>query len=150
MGLASVIGMGLPRRFASWLRSGATSLVLGPPDTEWPLANPWEEPFCAEGRPVRASGGLLDEEPSESLGRKQVGRLVLNGIAAHAEDIAALGIVRQLQIWRLEPSGIYIISINASANLMPTRRSIPQNTTLISRHASPSSSSRISRSLHGS
>jgi hypothetical protein len=68
--------------------------------------------------------------------------LVLNVIAAHAEDIAALGIVRQLQIWRLEPSGFYIIKINASANLMPSRRSIPQNTILNSRQASPSSNLR--------
>ena len=63
-----------------------------------------------EGRPGRASGGLLDGEPSNLPGRKQVGRLVLNGIAAHAEDIAALGIVRQSRIWRSEPSGIYIIA----------------------------------------
>jgi len=44
--------------------------------------------------------------------------LVLNGIAAHAEDIAALEMVRQLRIWQLEPSSIYITRINANANLM--------------------------------
>jgi len=94
-----------------------------------------------EGRPGRATGGLLGGEPS-NLPVEKVGRLVLNGIAAHAEDIAALGIVRQSRIWRLEPRGIYISSINASVNLMPTRRIIPQNTTLISRQASPSSTPR--------
>ena len=52
-------------------------------------------------------------------------RLVLNGIAAHGENIAALGIVRQSQIWRLEPSGIYIIKINASANLTSKQKKYP-------------------------
>ena len=102
-----------------------------------------------EGRPGRASAGLLDGEPSNLPVENRSGVWFLIGIAAQAEDIAAVGIVRQSQIWRLEPSGIYIIKINASANLMPTRRSIPQNTTLISRQASPSSN-RISRSRHGS
>jgi hypothetical protein len=69
-------------------------------------------------------------------------------MAAHEADIAALGIVKQSRIWRLEPSGIYIIKINATANLMPSRRSIPQNTILINSHASPSSN-RISWSLRG-
>jgi len=34
------------------LRPVAASLVLGPPDTEWPLANPWEEPFGAKATRV--------------------------------------------------------------------------------------------------
>ena len=73
---------------------------------------------------------VIGRRTVQSPCRKQVGRLVLNGIAAHAEDIAALGTVRQLRIWQWEPSDFYIIQINAIANLMPTRRSIPQNTNI--------------------
>ena len=149
VGLASAIGIGLPRRLASSVATRSNQSSSRSSRYRMAFGKSLGRAVRREGRPVSASGGLLDGEPSESLGRKQVGRLVLNGIAAHAEDIAALRIVRQSRIWRLEPSGIYIISINASANLMPTRRSIPQNTILISRHASPSSN-RISRSLHGS
>jgi hypothetical protein len=88
VGLASVIGIALPRRLVS---SVATR-------------SPWQSLRRVIGR-----------RTVQSPGRKQVGRLLLNWIAAQAEEIAAVGIVRQSRIWRLEPSGIYIIKINASA-----------------------------------
>jgi hypothetical protein len=45
VGRASVMGMGLPRRLASSV--AARSNQSSPQDTEWPLANPSEEPFGA-------------------------------------------------------------------------------------------------------
>jgi len=122
--------------------------VLKKPNGPWQILG---KNRSAGGPPGHRTCRSVGRGIAEPLGRKQVGRLVLGGIAAHAEDIAALGIVRQSRIWRLEPSDIYIIKINASANMMPTRRRMPQNTILINRQASPSSAPRrISRSLHGS
>ena len=145
VGLASAIGIGLPRRLVSSVAARSSRSSSWSSRYRMAFGKSLGRAVLREGRPARASGELLDGEV-QSPGRKQVGRLVLSGIAAHAEDIAALGIVRQSQIWRLEPSDVYIISINASANLMAIRRSIPQNTILISRQASSS----ISRSLRGS
>jgi hypothetical protein len=86
---------------------------------------------------------VIGRRTVQSPGRKQVGRLVLSGIAAHAENIAALGNVRQSRIWRIGAERRLLSSAsNASANLMPTRRRMPQNTILISRQASPSSTPR--------
>ena len=119
-------------------------MVLQIPNGLWQILG---KSRSAGRAPWRGLRRVIGRRTVQSLGRKQVGRLVANWIATHAEDIAALGIVRQSRIWRAEPSGIYIVQIKAIANLMPTQKD-SQNTTLISRHASPSSN-RISRSLHG-
>ena len=129
VGLASVIGIGLPRRLASSVAARSNQSSSWSSRYRMAFGKSFGRAVRRGGRPGHRICRSVGRRTAEPLGRKQVGRLVLNGIAAHAEDIAALGNVRQSRIWRLEPSGIYIIKINASANLMPSRRSIPQNTT---------------------
>ena len=91
------MGMSLPRRLAS---SGATrSNQSSSRSSRYRMAfgKSFGRTVRRGGRPVTASAGLSDEGPPSLSVEKQVGRLVLNGIAAHAEDIAALGIARQSQ-----------------------------------------------------
>jgi hypothetical protein len=148
--LASVIGIALPRRLVSSVATRSNQSSSRSSRYRMAFGKSFGRAVRREDRPGTASGGLLDGEPSNLAVENRSGAWFLMG-SRHAEDIAALRIVRQLQIWRWEPSGIYIININASANLMPSRRSIPQNTILNSRQASPSSTpSRTSQSLHGS
>jgi hypothetical protein len=54
------------------LRSGATSLVLGPPDTEWPLVNPWEGPFCRKAARAGPPAGYWAE--NRPVSRSKTGR----------------------------------------------------------------------------
>ena len=94
VGLASVIGIGLPRRLASWVAARSNQSSSWSSRYRMALGKSF-------GRAVRREAArsphlrVVGRRTAEPLGRKQVGRLVLNGIAAHAEDIAALGIVRQ-------------------------------------------------------
>jgi hypothetical protein len=140
------MGVGLPRRFASWIAVRSNQSSSWSSRYRMAFGKSLGRAVLREGRPGRASGGLLDGEsnlPVENrsgvwflMGSRPMPRILP---PSESEGNRESG---------LEPSDVYIICINASGNLMPIRRSIPQNTILISRHASPSSN-RISRSRHG-
>ena len=98
-----------------------------------------------EGRPGRATGGLLDGELSNLPVENRSGVWFLVGsrpmprILPPSESEGN----RESGDWSRGVS--YTTRINARANLIPTRRRMHQNTILINSHASPSSN-RISRS----
>ena len=141
--LASVIGIALPRRLVSSVATRSNQSSSRSSRYRMAFGKSFGRAVRREDRPGTASGGLLDGEPSKLAVENRSGVWFLMGSRPMPTILPpALRIVRQLQIWRWEPSGIYIININASANLMPSRRSIPQNTILNSRQASPSSTPR--------
>ena len=72
MGLASVIGIALPRRFRFVCSLTAANQVLGPQDTEWPLANPSEEPFYGKAALAEPPAGHWTE--NRPISRSKTGR----------------------------------------------------------------------------
>jgi hypothetical protein len=119
VGLASAIGIGLPRRLVSSVAARSSQSSSWSSRYRMAFGKSLGRAVLREGCRGRASGGLLGGEPSTLPVENRSGVWFLMGSRPNAEDIAALGIVRQLRIWRLEPSVIYIIKINTSANLMP-------------------------------
>jgi hypothetical protein len=125
------------------------------------LIKGWRLPL-KRGSNLEEDGVIASAVRAKAMGfyRDQIVPLLINlsmrqkKLVAYRDRIvpAASGRVLEIGIGSgLNLGGIYIISINVIANLMPTRRSIPQNTILISRQASPSSTPRrISRSPQGS
>ena len=72
VGLTSAIGMVCHAASLRELRSAATSLVLGPLDTEWPLVNPLEEPFYGKAAVAAPPAGYWSE--NRPISRSKTGR----------------------------------------------------------------------------
>jgi hypothetical protein len=81
----------------SWPRRlplAEASRVLGSPNTVWPQASLWAGLLGVEAAPPlpRVLDGRRAADP---LGRKQIGCPVPKGVAAHVDDFAAMGIIKQ-------------------------------------------------------